>query len=240
MRLGGTHERMVQEAGDVSVVEHRTAAPFLPLLQSDEPLDKGVRGGLAEGIPHGDVHLFHLRRNGMEHRQEQVFVRKNNGGILIRNLAGRTPFFEKFGHVAALHGIGRRAHGPDLFGPGEVGGTAPLSPVAVPTEVLPDEHSALLHLAAGIVHVVIPVKLRAAPAPEEIEKRFLRLAQRVEPDENIPFAQKLPHPPGLRMPGRFEGARFVPQDVRRLAVDHAGIGHAAFLQPFPVSRINVV
>ena len=157
-----------ENAHGVGMVESASCALRAAVgLQLHEAFDEGVGQAGPQRIAHCDVDLPDLGRQGVEQRQEQVFIGQHHGGALVqRPSCGQFP--QDRGGVLALHGVRHGGHGGQLLR------TLHVVVRHIPArrelhDVLAHEHPGLLLGAVFIIGVVIPVEIGLGSRREEAE-----------------------------------------------------------------------
>ena len=194
-----------------------------PRLQLEQAFDEGIGEALFERKAHGHIDPARFRRQGVQQRQQQVFVREHDGRPFVELPPGSNVPQDR-SHVLALHGIG---DGGDRFDP--LGAThAVVCDGCTRREhpqVVPHEHAGLLFGRADVIIVVIPVEIGLGRGGEEAEQPFLAGRECVESRHS--------ESPGLR---EREVARLDAFDGG--AVHHACIGDAELCEPLAKAAVD--
>ena len=228
---------MRQNTRHVGMVEGPAAALFAAVvLQLHKAFDEGVGKALPQGKTHRDVHTAYIGGQGVQQRQQQVFVGQHHGGLLAQGglqpggdfgvllRAAACEVRENRRGVFALHGVRHGGHGDDLlFAPHVV--VREFGPGREQRDVRAHEHPGLLFGVVLIISVVIPVEIGFGGNSKEFEELLFALRQGVESRHYIP-------------PRFGKGERAFGDAVGGGPLDHAVVGDAERHEPPAEFAVN--
>ena len=223
-RVAPRHVGMVQQSRNVGVVEG-AACTFRSAsrLQRQQTFHERIGQGLLERIAHRHVHLADLLGQGIEQRQEQVFVGQDHSSPLVEGtLLG--IFAQNLSRIFALHGVRDGRHdGQFLFA-----GHVVVRETGARREkfrILAHEHAGFLLGVVLIVSIVVPIEIGLRVGREKAEKNFFALRKRIETGHDVS--------------PRFGEDVFARQDaVGGGPLHHTAIGDAQPAQPLAVAFVD--